>query len=90
MSQERRLLLDQHLYPPNIAETLAALQRGPESRQPSSSRYGLQVSSQLICILREVESLQIGCVSHAWKVPQEVTECILYCRMKPCGRPTAA
>lgn len=41
---ERRMLLDQHLYPPNIAETLAALQRGPEALQPgSSSRYALQV-----------------------------------------------
>lgn len=41
---ERRMLLDQHLYPPNIAETLAALQRGPDALQPgSSSRYALQV-----------------------------------------------
>lgn len=44
--QERRMLRDQHLYPPNIAETLAALQRGPESRQPSASRYGLQVRAK--------------------------------------------
>ena len=41
------MLRDQHLYPPNIAETLAALQRGSESRQPSSSRYGLQVCAKM-------------------------------------------
>lgn len=45
LQAERRMLLDQQLYPPNIAETLAALQRLPESSmQPSgSSRYTLQV-----------------------------------------------
>ena len=42
---ERRMLLDQQLYPPNIAETLAALQRVPESSMQASgsSRYTLQV-----------------------------------------------
>ena len=37
------MLSDQHLYPPSIAETLAALQRTPDTMQPSSSRYGMQV-----------------------------------------------
>ena len=42
---ERRMLMDQHLYPPNIAATLAALQRGPDALHVGSSRYGLQVCS---------------------------------------------
>ena len=50
------MLRDQHLYPPNIAETLAALQRGPESRQPGYSRYSLQVCANHAGRLKAVRS----------------------------------
>ena len=53
------MLRDQHLYPPNIAETLAALQRGPESRQPSYSRYSLQVCAKHIERLEAARSASL-------------------------------